>query len=173
MHCYLLTPYKKQALIIMPNFEKLLKQLSDHNVTFVLIGGFAATAHGATIVTHDLDICAPFSKDNSEKLLNALLPIHPILRDSERPLRETPESLSLYKNLYLETDYGALDILGSVTGIGVFSEVANHCIEISLFNRTCRVLDIDALIRAKKAMNQPKDKETIIQLNAIKERHKL
>jgi hypothetical protein len=34
----------------------------------------------------------------------------------------------------------------------------------------CRVLDIDALIKAKKAMGRPHDRQTVIQLKAIKER---
>jgi len=36
-----------------------------------------------------------------------------------------------------------------------------------LHDRTCRILDIEALITAKKAMARPKDKEVIVQLQAI------
>jgi len=35
----------------------------------------------------------------------------------------------------------------------------------------CRVLSVEALIEAKKSMSRPKDKETVIQLEAIREKN--
>ena len=38
----------------------LLRRLVEHGVEFVLVGGMAAAAHGASIVTEDVDICIRF-----------------------------------------------------------------------------------------------------------------
>jgi hypothetical protein len=35
----------------MANFENLLARLIEHRVEFVLVGGFAATAYGSTLLT--------------------------------------------------------------------------------------------------------------------------
>jgi hypothetical protein len=34
----------------------------------------------------------------------------------------------------------------------------------------CRVLDLETLITAKKAMNSPKDRQVVMELEAIRER---
>ncbi len=45
----------------MQNLSDLLQRLHDHDVEFVLVGGFAAVLHGSMQVTQDLDICCHFS----------------------------------------------------------------------------------------------------------------
>ena len=81
---------------------------------------------------------------------------------------ETAEQLSGFRNLYLTTDFGYLDLLGSVAGIGLYEDVLRQSEDIDLFGFTCKVLKIDALIKAKEKMNRPKDLETVKQLKVIK-----
>ncbi|HEX2734205.1 MAG TPA: hypothetical protein VHM70_21500 [Polyangiaceae bacterium] len=38
------------------NFKLALTTLAKHDVEFVLVGGAAVVAHGATLMTQDLDI---------------------------------------------------------------------------------------------------------------------
>jgi molybdopterin-guanine dinucleotide biosynthesis protein len=45
----------------MPDFESLLSRLIDHHVDFVIVGGFAAVAHGSSLLTQDVDICCRLS----------------------------------------------------------------------------------------------------------------
>jgi len=40
----------------MQNLSELTRRLIEAQVEFVLVGGFAAVAHGATLVTRDVDI---------------------------------------------------------------------------------------------------------------------
>lgn len=156
----------------MQDFEKLIKLLLHNDVEFILIGGFAATVHGVSLLTQDIDICVPFNKNNTARLLKAIKDYHPIHRENKKPLNETPESLARFKNLYLLTDLGIIDLLGEVSNLGKYDDILSHTIEVDLFGYKCKVLDIDTLILSKKEMNRPKDKETIIQLKAIKEKLK-
>jgi hypothetical protein len=80
----------------------------------------------------------------------------------------TKENYADYKNLYLDTDLGQLDCLSFVDGIGDFEKVAKFSQIIEVEKLKFRVLSIDALIEAKKAMNRPRDAEAIIQLEAAK-----
>lgn len=48
----------------MQNLSELTQRLIEARVEFVLIGGFAAVAHGVTLVTRDVDICCRFTKEN-------------------------------------------------------------------------------------------------------------
>jgi len=152
----------------MINFERMINTLHDHGVEFIIIGGCAATVHGVTLVTQDLDLCIPFTKENMHNLLESLKGLNPIYRHNEKPIESDPAVLAGYKNLYLLTDVGSVDLLGELPKIGNYETLLKHTIEIDLFGNPCRVLNIDTLIKAKRAMDRPKDKETIVQLNAIK-----
>ena len=74
----------------------------------------------------------------------------------------------MLKNLYLKTDLGVVDCLGEVLGVGNFDEVFKNSVEVELPYGKCRILDIDALIRAKEAMNRNHDKITVMLLKKIK-----
>lgn len=103
----------------MQNFSHLLQRLADAGLEFVLVGGFAAVAHGSFHLTRDVDICALLTSDNIGKLREALAGWNP-------KHRMTPQKLSFLlhptpgetvNNLYLQTDLGMVDILTSIKGV--------------------------------------------------------
>jgi hypothetical protein len=155
----------------MQNLSELIRRLIAAEVEFVLVGGFAAVAHGATLVTRDVDICLRFSEANLMRLQKALADLHPTHRPrTDIPLNLTPDQCKTLKNLYLKTDLGNLDCLSEILGVGNFDEVLRQAIEIDLPSGKCRILNIDALIRAKEAMNRDHDRITVKHLREIKKR---
>ena len=85
------------------------------------------------------------------------------------PLRLTPETCAGLRTLYLDTDWG-LDCLGEVRALGSYEEALGESVTVELVGGACRILSIDALIRAKEAMGRPRDREAVLQLRAIRER---
>ena len=155
----------------MQNLSELTRRLVESQAEFVLIGGFAAVAHGATLVTRDVDICCRFSEANLKRIQRALSQLHPVHRSRpDLPLDLTPEQFSSLKNLYLKTDLGVVDCLSEVRGIGDFDAAVKQSVEVELPFGHCRILDIDGLIRAKEAMNRDHDRITVRQLREIKKR---
>ncbi len=156
----------------MQDMELLLERLIKHETDFVIVGGFAAVAYGVTLVTQDIDICFLFSSDNLLRLQQALKNLNPVHRMTPKrlPLELTAENCKGLKNLYLSTDWGQIDCLGQIKGIGGYEDVVRQSDEIELDVGTCRILTIQALIEAKMAMNRPRDRETVLQLTAIKEK---
>jgi hypothetical protein len=155
----------------MQNLAELTGRLIEAQVEFVLVGGFAALAHGAMRSTRDVDICCRFSEANLMRIQKAFADLRPVhFPRTDLLLQLTPEQCAQLKNLYLKTDLGRVDCLGEVLGIGNFDEVAKHSIELELPAGKCRVLDIDALIRAKEAMNREHDQITVKELKEIKKR---
>jgi hypothetical protein len=145
-----------------------MRRLISSEVDFVLVGGFAAVAHGVTLLTRDVDICCRFNERNLMLIQKAFADLHPVHRSRpDLPLDLTPEQCSTLKNPYLKTDLG-IDCLGEVLGVGNFDEVKQHSIEVELPYGKCRILDIDALIRAKEAMNRDHDRITVRHLQEIK-----
>ncbi len=61
----------------------LLGALDRHAVRFVLVGGLAAQAYGATRVTKDVDICAEWSTGNLSRLADALTELQARLKIGE------------------------------------------------------------------------------------------
>lgn len=151
---------------------ELLNRLNQHQVDFVLIGGFAAAAYGATTVTQDIDVCFRFQRENIARLIAALRGTNPRFKvDPEKfPFLETPETYENYKNLYLVTDVGYLDLLGTVTGVGGFDVVEKGAISIDLASFSCRVMGLQDLIRAKHALGRPKDLRVAAELEIISQR---
>jgi len=151
------------------SFIELLECLIDHEVDFVLVGGLAAAAHGSPQVTHDVDICIDLSVPNLKKIKKALAKLHPFHRMSheKQAFNESGKALEILKNIYLHTDYGQLDCLGEIKGLGNYPQVFEKSVEVLLHGKQCRILALDALIIAKTAMGRPKDKEAVLILNAI------
>ena len=67
----------------------------------------------------------------------------------------------------MKTDLGALDCLGHIKDLGVFQDVEARAENIQLEGLTVRILSLEALIEAKRAMDRPKDQETVRQLKWI------
>lgn len=157
------------------DFLNLLLQLNKANVKFVVIGGFAGIVHGCTFVTQDVDVCCEFGTDNLLRLQTALSDISPVHRMTPQKIKLelTEDNCGDYQNLYLDTDLGQLDCIGSVKGIGNFEKVLQASQKIEIEGQKYNVLKIDALIEAKKALDRPHDREAVIQLEAIKENDNL
>ena len=156
----------------MADLHGLLSRLIEHEVRFVIVGGFAAVAHGSTLVTQDIDICCDFSADNLLRIQKALADLHPVHRMTPQrlPLTLTETSCVGLKNLYLDTDCGQLDCIGEVTALGNFDECLRRSIEVEIGSHSCRLLSLSALIEAKEGMDRPRDREAALQLKAIRER---
>jgi len=152
------------------NFRDLLTRLVETKVDFVLVGGFAGVVHGCSCVTQDIDICCDFSPGNLLALQKAVSNLHPVHRmtPGRKRLNLTEQTCSQFKNLYLDTDIGQLDCLSFIDGLGDYQTVKQASELIKIKDLPLRILSLDGLIKAKKAMNRPRDRQAIFELEAIK-----
>lgn len=153
----------------MPSLSHLLQRLADSGVDFVVIGGFAGVLHGSALVTRDLDICAVLSPENVERLREALKDLHPSHRMTPQPLSflQVPKPGESVRNLYLKTDWGIIDIISSVTGLGDFERLRTQAENFQIGGKTCRLISIEDLIQAKNALGRDKDLLAARELRAI------
>jgi hypothetical protein len=152
----------------MQNLSELTRRLIAFRVEFVLVGGFAAAAHGVMLVTSDVDICCRFSEANLLRIQNAFADLHPVHRSRpDLPMQLTSEQCKSLKNLYLKTDLGVVDCLNAILGVGDFDEVYKHSVEVELPCGHCHIIGLEALIRAKEAMNRDHDRITVKHLKEI------
>ncbi len=152
------------------DFYNLLGRLVREKVNFVLVGGFAGVVYGSSYVTQDIDICCDFSVDNLFRLYKAIADLQPVHRMTSRKIkfRLTKTNAGQFKNLYLDTNMGQLDCLSFIEGVGDYQKTEQASEIIKLENIKLRVLNLDNLIKAKQAMNRPKDKQVALELETIK-----
>ncbi|HXG67828.1 MAG TPA: nucleotidyltransferase [Blastocatellia bacterium] len=155
----------------MRELERQLILLAQYNVEFVIIGGVAATLHGSSYLTQDLDICYARDLPNFERLASALQSVNARLRGvpEDVPFLLDAETLRRGLNFTFQTDIGAMDLLGEVVGVGGFAEATASAVEYELFGYRYRVLALDKLIAAKRAAGRPKDLLALPELEAILE----
>lgn len=154
----------------MTDFGRLLAALTTHDVNYIIIGGFAATAHGSAFLTVDLDVVYDRSAANVERLVAALDPLSPYLRGAPPglPFRLDRQTVERGLNFTLSTTAGDLDLLGEATGGGTYAALLAHTERRDVLGYSCRFVDLDTLIRLKRAAGRPKDIERIAELEALR-----
>jgi len=153
------------------DFERLFDTLRKAGVEYILIGGVAATVHGSSRLTQDVDICYARTDANLDRLVRALRPLKPYLRGAPRglPFEWSARTLRSGLNFTLTTTAGDIDLLGEVTGGGGYDDLIGHTIDVILFSHWTKCLDLEWLIATKRAAGRPRDLEAIAELEALRE----
>jgi len=156
----------------MTKFAELLRILAEGGVDCILVGGVAAAAHGSPRATQDLDIVYGRDTPNLQRLVVALAPYHPYLRGAPPglPFHFDVATLTAGLNFTLTTDLGWMDLFGEIPGGGHYEDLVESCITVDAFGVCCRVLDLETLIRTKRAAGRPKDFEAIAELELLRDR---
>ena len=155
----------------MTDFARLLSLLAGSSVEFIVIGGYAATAHGSAHVTVDLDLVYRRSGENISRLVSALGPLKPYLRGAPPglPFRFDEDTVSRGLNFTLTTEAGDLDLLGEATGGGNYDALLPRSEVRQMGALECRFVDLSTLIQLKRAAGRPKDFERVAELELIQE----
>ena len=155
----------------MTRFDALLQTLSRAGVEYIVVGGVAAVIHGSVRLTRDLDVVYSRKPDNLERLVNCLAPHAPYLRGAPPglPFQWDVETLTRGLNFTLTTDLGDLDLLGEITGGGAYEALRGHSRTVSAFGVDCLCLELDWLVRVKRAVGRPRDLEAIAELEVLRE----
>ncbi len=137
----------------------------------MLVGGAAAAAYGSTMVTQDVDVCAEMSHANLERLAETLAPYDPVHRmvRNPRPFTAGAARSESFRNLYLQTGLGQLDVLGEIRGIGSYGAVLDASVPLELEGFSIQILSLSKLIESKEAMSRPRDLENVAILRMIQD----
>jgi len=151
--------------------ERFCALLAEHGVEFIVVGGQAEALMGSARVTYDVDLCYRRTPDNLERLATALGTLKLTLRGAppELRFRLDAQALALGQNYTFEVDgEHPVDFLGYLEPIGTYEDLLPHADNISIGGHPTRVIGLDDLIRIKRYLGRPKDKESLLQLEAIK-----
>lgn len=145
--------------------------LAEHGVEFIVVGGQAETLMGSARVTYDVDLCYRRTPDNLERLAAALGTLNLTLRGAPADLkfRIDGQALALGQNYTFEVDGEyALDFLGYLEPLGTYEDLLPHIETLAIGGHPTKVIGLDDLIRIKRFLGRPKDRESLLHLEAIK-----
>jgi predicted nucleotidyltransferase len=152
------------------DLAKIAEVLQRHQVEFLVIGGQAEILMGSPRVTFDTDLCYRRSQQNLERLADAIAELRPALRGAppDLPFTLDARALAFGNNYTLDTALGPLDLLGWVEPLGGYEALLPASETYIVGNLTIRTIGLDDLIRIKEHVGRPKDRESLLQLLAIR-----
>ena len=153
---------------------RALRTLNEHDVRYVLIGGYASSVLGAPIMTNDVDLCYERTAGNMDRLAAALRALHAKLRvarvDEELPFILDGRTIAAGDSFTFDTDTGPFDILATPSGTGGFRDLDVGATSYDLGDGLIvRVASLDDLIRMKEAAHRLKDEAHLHVLAALKQ----
>jgi hypothetical protein len=152
--------------------EPMLRVLAEHRVDFVIIGGFALSAHGVIRGTKDIDVMPDPRPENVGRLaaalraLNAEVMFAEDFDPSELGLAPDEDGLSLGGNWVLHTRLGRLDIMQDVAGAKSYDALGSAAVERDVPGAGPYWFSgFDDLIAMKVAAGRPQDEVDITSLH--------
>lgn len=138
-------------MTLEPDFEDFIRLLNQHEVTYLVVGGYAMAFHGRPRYTGDMDIWINISEDNASKMVV-------VLKEFGFGSLKFSESDFLKENIINQIGYPPLriDILTSVDGIG-FEEAYRYKQKIQIDELEVPFIGLNQLIQNKEASGRKKD----------------
>jgi hypothetical protein len=155
--------------------QEILAVLARHGVDYVLIGGLAATLHGAAYVTVDIDITPDRDPANLERLSAALDDLEARVRivgavdEEPLPFGHIGASLAGIVVLNLSTRAGDLDICMQPAGTTGYDDIRRDAVTISLGGNEVMVASLADVVRSKEAAGRDKDRLALPMLRRLLE----
>ncbi|MFQ5408743.1 MAG: hypothetical protein ACE5FI_10035 [Anaerolineales bacterium] len=138
-------------LKLPPDFRDFLRLLKEHQVDYLLIGGYAVGYHGYPRATNDLDIWIAIHSTNAARMVNAL-------QDFGFDMPQLTEDLFLQGDSIVRMGVAPIKIEVAMTISGVdFEECYAERVVDTLDGIEVNIIDLRHLKTNKKASGRFKD----------------
>ena len=139
------------------DFKEFIELLNKNNVRYIVIGGYAVVYHGYVRSTNDIDIWIDIREDNIKKLIK-------VLDDfgfSSLSIKEA----DFLPNQIIQLGYppNRIDLITTPAGIE-FETCYESKEQVSIDDTAVNIIDLENLIKAKKASNRTRDLADIEEL---------
>ncbi|MGH8950829.1 MAG: DUF6036 family nucleotidyltransferase [Acidimicrobiia bacterium] len=154
---------------------RIIRTLREHDVHFVVIGGFAVELWDVAVQpTVDVDITPERSLENLARLAAALNKLDAALRYGDETVRIpgglTGDNIAEMSVLSLATSAGPLDLAVMPAGTDGYPDLIRRVSEIEYQGVQVPTADLADVARSKEAAGRPKDIRTLPAILAHLER---
>ncbi len=133
------------------DFSEFIELLNEHEVRYLVVGGYAVAFHGHPRYTKDLDIWIEISPENAERVIKALE-------------KFGFGSLGLRASDFLETDQiiqlgyppNRIDMLTTLNNVK-FKDCYDARVEVEIRGHKINFIDLENLKQNKRATGRPQD----------------
>ncbi|ETR70718.1 MAG: hypothetical protein OMM_08609 [Candidatus Magnetoglobus multicellularis str. Araruama] len=140
-----------EKMYLPEDFKEFLKLLNDHDVQYLVVGGYAVGYHGYPRATGDLDVWIAIEASNAEKMVK-------VLQKFGFDVPELSNTLFLKQNNIIRMGYYPIriEILTNISGVK-FQECYNNRIVDDLDGLKVNFINATHLKINKKASGRHKD----------------
>jgi predicted nucleotidyltransferase len=138
-------------MLTSPEFKELLKLFEEHDVSYLIIGGYAVAKYSEPRFTKDIDILISIDSVNAKKVYEAL-------KEFGAPLENlSPDDFSKEGYFYqMGRDPLRIDIMMSIPGVEFGGAWAKRE-TVDLDGINVNFISLADLIKAKEAGGRPQD----------------
>ena len=141
-----------------PDFREFVASFNEHEVRYLIVGGYALAAHGLPRATGDLDAWVWVNDQNAERILEALHAfgfggLGLTAGDFDHPDAVIQLGYPPYR----------IDILTSIDGVA-FEDAWERRISVDVDGLHLDVISRDDLVRNKIAADRPQDRADVHRL---------
>jgi len=140
---------------LSPDFSEFIELLNEHEVEYLIVGGYAVILHGYPRYTGDMDFYIKKSKKNAEKVVN-------VLNEFGFASLELSAAEFLKPDMILQLGRPPLriDIINSLSGV-TFEECYNEHTIFNIDDLSLPVIGLQQLKKNKKASGRHKDLDDV------------
>ena len=139
--------------LLNEDYLDFIQALNQHEVEYLIVGGYAVILHGYPRTTGDLDVWVHKTEKNYGRLVGAM-------SDFGMPLFDMTEENFLHNPRLDVFTFGrppvSIEILNQVKGLQ-FEDAHRNAVHNEIEGITAKFLSRPDLLAAKKAANRPRD----------------
>lgn len=145
------------------DIQKILQELVDGEVEFLVIGGLAVGYHGHIRATKDVDVVPDPDPENLRRLAQVLKDLDAQVEGAdefaveELPDPFDPSALELGGNWVLLTRLGRLDVMQWIGDSPLWAELVPGAIDDQIAGLPIKVIGFEDLVRLKEIAGRPED----------------
>lgn len=145
------------------DFKEFLRLLGDHQVKYLLVGGYAVAFHGYIRTTNDIDVWVPRSRENAARVVAALAEFGFGTPDLKPELFLDPDQI-----VRLGIEPLRIEVTTTIDGVS-FDQCYERRIETVLDGVPVVIIDLNDLQINKRASGRRKDLIDVDELTKLHE----
>lgn len=153
----------KKRINLEADFLDFIALCNNHEVRYLIVGGYAVSVHGYPRSTKDMDICIEMSEENATKMVR-------VIKDFGFDSLDISEADFLEKNFITQLGYEPLriDILNDLDGVA-FEEAWKNKKVVDISGVDVNFIGYNDLLKVKAKAGRPQD---IADISMLKKRNK-
>lgn len=140
-------------MIQLPHdFRAFIQLLNEHEVEYLVVGGYAVATHGYVRYTGDIDFFIALNSETARKMVQVFQGFGLTVPELEEELFLEPGKI-----IRVGVEPMRLEVMNQIDGVD-FSECYDRRVVLDIHGVSVNFIGLDHLIRNKKATQRGKDK---------------